>query len=67
MRPKIHQLIEELETAGFVDCGAKGNHRNYRHPAGINFTIRGEPGDDAKQYLIRDVRNAIYIIDNERD
>jgi predicted RNA binding protein YcfA (HicA-like mRNA interferase family) len=59
-------LIPELEAAGFVKCGAKGHHRNYRHPAGINFTIRGEPGDDAKHYLIRDVRNAIYIIDNER-
>jgi predicted RNA binding protein YcfA (HicA-like mRNA interferase family) len=68
MRPRIRELTEQLETAGFsVRHGAKSNRLNYRHPAGANITIPGEPGDIAKYYLINDVMNAIYLIDNERN
>ena len=67
MRPRIRELTEQLETAGFVARrGAESNRMNYRHPAWINITIPGEAGDIAKHYLIIDVRNAIYLIDNER-
>jgi predicted RNA binding protein YcfA (HicA-like mRNA interferase family) len=65
MRPRIRELIQELEVAGFLSRSAKGNRMNYRHPAGVNITILGEPGDTAKHYLINDIRNALYIIDNE--
>jgi predicted RNA binding protein YcfA (HicA-like mRNA interferase family) len=68
MRPRIHELTEQLKTAGFVARqGAKSNRINYRHPAGINITIPGKPGDIAKHYLINDIINAIYLADNERD
>ena len=67
MRPRIHDLIQELEVAGFLSRSAKGNRLNYRHPTGINITILGEPGDIAKHYLINDVMNAIYLVDNERN
>ena len=66
MRPRIHQLVRELEAAGFVNRGGENKHRNYQHPAGINITVRGELEDDAKHYLINDIKKAINLIDNER-
>jgi predicted RNA binding protein YcfA (HicA-like mRNA interferase family) len=65
MRPRIHNLIEKLEAAGFVLRGAEASHMNYRHPAGINITIPGQANDIAKHYLIFDVINALYLIYNE--
>lgn len=60
MPPKIRELIAELESAGFVDRGGKGSHRNFVHPKVARpLTISGNPGDDAKQYQVRAVRLAI--------
>jgi len=60
MPPKIRELIADLEKAGFVDRGGKGNHRNFVH-GGVEkpVTLSGKPGDDAKAYQIRAVRRAI--------
>jgi predicted RNA binding protein YcfA (HicA-like mRNA interferase family) len=58
--PKVRELIAELETAGFVDRGGKGRHRNFVHPKVARpVTISGNPGDDAKHYQVRAVRLAI--------
>ena len=65
MRPRIQDLIKQLTTAGFVDRGGMDSHRNYRHPAGINLTVRGEPGDIAKHYIINNIKKAIYLVDYE--
>jgi len=60
MPPKIRDLIEDLEEAGFVNRGGKGSHRNYVHPMVIKpVTISGNLGDDAKHYQIKAVRSAI--------
>ncbi len=60
MPPKIRELITELERAGFVDRGGKGNHRNFTHPRLTRpVTISGNPGDDARHYQVRAVRSAI--------
>jgi len=60
MPPKIRELIAELEKAGFVDRGGKGNHRNYVHPKIRKLvTISGNLGDDAKHYQVRAVRAAL--------
>jgi predicted RNA binding protein YcfA (HicA-like mRNA interferase family) len=60
MPPKIRELIAQLEEAGFRDRGGRGSHRNYVHPAlSKPITISGKLGDDAKQYQIRAVRNAL--------
>ncbi len=60
MPPKVRDLIAELETAGFVDRGGKGSHRNFVHPKVARpVTISGNPGDDAKHYQVRAVRLAI--------
>jgi predicted RNA binding protein YcfA (HicA-like mRNA interferase family) len=49
-----------LESAGFVDRGGKGSHRNFVHrKVARPLTISGNPGDDAKQYQVRAVRLAI--------
>ena len=66
MPPKIRELIKDLESAGFVNRGGKGSHRNFRHLKGVNITLSGSPGQDAKRYQIRDVKRAIEMIDDEK-
>jgi predicted RNA binding protein YcfA (HicA-like mRNA interferase family) len=56
MPRKIRQLIKDLENAGFINRGGKGNHRNFIHPKGIAITISGKLGDDAKQYQEKEVQ-----------
>ena len=65
MPRKIRELIRDLESAGFVHCGGKGSHRNFKHPVGVRTTISGNPGDDAKPYQERDVQNALEEVRNE--
>jgi predicted RNA binding protein YcfA (HicA-like mRNA interferase family) len=65
MPPKIRELIRDLEAGGFVNRGGKGSHRNFRHPKGVNITVSGASGQDAKRYQIRDVRRAMELIGNE--
>ena len=51
MPPKVRELIEKLERAGFQNRGGKGSHRNYVHPQSSRpVTISGKLGDDAKRY-----------------
>ncbi len=60
MPPKVRELIEALERAGFTDRGGKGSHRNFTHPnVSRPITISGRLGEDAKQYQIRAVDMAI--------
>ena len=60
MPPKIRELIADLETAGFVDRGGKGSHRNFVHPKlDRPITVSGSTGSDAKHYQIRAVKTAI--------
>jgi len=57
---KIRELIWELEKAGFVDRGGKGNHRNFIHPrVSKPITISGNERDDALHYQEKAVRMAI--------
>ena len=65
MPPKIRELIRELASVGFEHRGGKGSHQNFRHPKGVNITISGSSGDDAKQYQIRDVKRAIEMVTDE--
>jgi len=66
MPPKIKELIKKLEFAGFIDRGGKGSHRNYKHPKGVNITISGKPGSDAKPYQEVDVKKALERIKDEK-
>ena len=62
MPQKIRELIKKLKDAGFIEIGGagKGSHRKFTHekyPGAV--TISGSLGDDAKQYQVKQVNNAI--------
>ena len=59
MPRKIRQLIADLRRAGFVNRGGKGSHRNYEHPNGLEVTISGKLGDDARPYQEKLVQKRI--------
>jgi len=40
MPRKIRELIGELESAGFIDRGGKGSHRNLEHPKASESRFR---------------------------
>ena len=68
MPPKIRELIEILEAAGFENRGGKGSHRNYKHPnVATSVTISGKSGADAKQYLIKAVKLILEDSKNENE
>ena len=59
MPRKIRELMRDLERAGFVNRGGKGDHRNFEHEKGLCVTISGQLGADAKPYQEREVRERI--------
>lgn len=60
MPRKVRELLKDLEAAGFVDRGGKGDHRNFVHPnVAKPVTMSGKPGDDAKHYQEKAVKAAI--------
>ena len=59
--------MHDLLAAGFQQRGGKGSHRNFRHSQGVNITISGKPGDDAKHYQVRDVKRAISLVTEKDD
>ena len=62
MPKKIRELICDLMKAGFVDRGGKGSHRNFKHPVGVQITLSGNLGHDAKCYQERAVQAAIQEV-----
>ena len=62
MPRKIRELIKDLEKAGFINRGGKGSHRNYLHPSGVVLTISGKPGDDAKPYQAKLVKQKLQEV-----
>jgi predicted RNA binding protein YcfA (HicA-like mRNA interferase family) len=60
MPRKIRELVKDLESAGFVNRGGKGDHRNFVHPKVTKpITISGKLGKDAKHYQAKAVQAAI--------
>lgn len=60
MPRKIRALIKDLETAGFVNRGGKGNHKKFVHPKVSKFVVlSGHLGSDAKHYQEKAVKVAI--------
>ena len=41
--------------------------QSLRYPSGLNITISGKAGDDAKHYQIRDVKQVIEWANDEKD
>ena len=50
-----------LMQAGFIDCGGKGSHRNFKHPSGLKITLSGNPGKDALRYQEKEVEKLIRM------
>ncbi|MBU0701835.1 type II toxin-antitoxin system HicA family toxin [bacterium] len=60
MPRKVRNIIRDLQDAGFVDRGGKGNHRNFVHPKVVKpITISGKEGDDTLHYQEKSARLAI--------
>ena len=60
MPRKLVELVRDLQTAGFVNRGGKGDHRNFVHPKVTKpVTISGGLGDDVKHYQEKAVKVAI--------
>ncbi|MBU1487329.1 type II toxin-antitoxin system HicA family toxin [bacterium] len=60
MPRKVRDLVRDLEKAGFVDRGGKGNHRNFVHPKVTKpVAISGKEGADVKHYQEKATRLAI--------
>ncbi len=64
---KIRELLRDPVSAGFVDRGGKGSHRNLKHLTGVKITISGHPGRDVKPYQERAVRKAIEEVGGEAE
>ena len=67
MPRKIRQLMADLRQAGFVELPrrGKGSHSVWKHPAYPDIpavTLAGHPGDDAKPYQERTVRQAVMSV-----
>jgi len=54
--------LARLEKARFENRSGKGSHRNFMHPKGVRVTISAQPGDDAKHYQERDVKQAVEAV-----
>ena len=60
MATRIRDIVASLIQNGFQrTSGGKGSHRRFKHPSGVSATIPGKDGDDAKPYLIKQVRKKI--------
>ena len=67
MPPKIRELIRDLESSGFQVKGGKGSHRKFVHTNGVQVTVSGNSGNDAKPYQIKNVKWAIAEASGEKE
>lgn len=67
MPRKIRELISDLLSAGFVDRGGKGSHRNFKHASGLRVTLSGSPGDDARPYQEKMLRRVLREVHREEE
>lgn len=58
---KVRKLKAMLSRAGFYSRSAKGSHTKWVHPLfpSVFVTLSGKDGNDAKQYQIEEVRDAL--------
>lgn len=66
MPKKIRELKAQLSKAGFVllPKRGKGSHSRWKHPLlPYLITLSGNDGDDAQRYQEKDVRDALYDLE----
>ena len=66
MPPKIRILIKELRAAGFDLLRTKGSHEKYVHPQGPYVWLSGKGSSDAQHYQVKEVRDVIAEVRNEK-
>jgi len=60
MPQNVREIVAELEHAGFVNRGGKGDHWNFVHPRVPKpTTMSGALGDDAMHYQVRALNRAV--------
>lgn len=67
MPPKVRQLKATLSKAGFSKRPGKGSHTVWEHPTlrGFRITLSGHDGDDAEDYQVKQVREALKQLKGE--
>jgi predicted RNA binding protein YcfA (HicA-like mRNA interferase family) len=62
---KIRKLKSMLRKAGFQRRAGKGSHTVWNHPRwpDKNVVLSGPDGDDAKNYQVKQVRDAIREVE----
>jgi predicted RNA binding protein YcfA (HicA-like mRNA interferase family) len=66
---KLRDLEAKLRAAGFVESRrkGKGSHRKWFHSAvGRPLILSGKPGDEAKPYQVKQVDNAVAIVEGDK-
>lgn len=68
MPPKVRKLKSDLGQAGFTWRPGKGSHTVWKHPLlpGVEITVSGHDGDDAKKYQIAEVRERLKQLEEIR-
>ncbi|MGK7931087.1 MAG: type II toxin-antitoxin system HicA family toxin [Microcystaceae cyanobacterium] len=69
MPKKVRELKRLLKKAGFVYRSAKGSHSRWYHPLlpQAPITISGKDGDDARQYLEKQVEETLAKLKEIQD
>jgi predicted RNA binding protein YcfA (HicA-like mRNA interferase family) len=67
MPVKVRRLKAILSKAGFYSRSAKGSHTKWVHPQfpKVYVILSGKDGNDAKQYQIEDVQDALRKVGEE--
>jgi len=60
-RPTLAPAADCHGSAGFVNRGGQGSHRNFTHPLGLRVTLSGQPRTDAHRYQEKEVRKKIDL------
>jgi predicted RNA binding protein YcfA (HicA-like mRNA interferase family) len=62
---KVKQLKANLSRAGFYWRPGKGSHTIWKHTAlrGVEVTISGKDGDDAQRYQVKQVQEALKLLE----
>jgi predicted RNA binding protein YcfA (HicA-like mRNA interferase family) len=65
---KIRELKASLEKAGFSKRSGKGSHTVWRHPMlpDLRVTLCGKDGNDAEEYQVKLVRDALRRLGGSR-
>ncbi|GHO66407.1 hypothetical protein KSC_052990 [Ktedonobacter sp. SOSP1-52] len=69
MPPKVRELKADLKKAGFLIRPGKGSHTKWIHSQfpTIFVNLSGNDGDDAKQYQVNDVQDALREVSEHNE